>query len=47
MKKFTLLVAAALSVFAANAIESVDELVGSYKVSQTGSYGTTADKWSD
>ena len=47
MKKFTLLVAAALSVFAANAIESVDELVGSYKVSQTGSYGTTADNWSD
>lgn len=35
MKKFTLLVAAALSVFAANAVESVDELVGTYISSYT------------
>ena len=47
MKKFTLLVAAALSVFAANAVESVDELVGTYISSYTDEYTTdySADSW--
>ncbi|MGN0213380.1 MAG: hypothetical protein ACI4AH_01050, partial [Muribaculaceae bacterium] len=43
----TLLVAAALSLFTANAIETVDELVGYYAVSASYECGRSADSWSD
>lgn len=47
MKKFTLFMAAALSMFAANAVETVDELVGTYITSISGEYTPNYDATED